>query len=44
MTAEVKNKISSIAKSQSEVRSERMKKNKVWTYSNVNRKNKNSKA
>jgi len=42
MTDEVKNKLSNIAKEQSEIRSERMKKNKVWTYSNANRKNKNN--
>jgi hypothetical protein len=42
MTDEVKNKLSNIAKEQSNVRSERMKKNKVWTHSNANRKNKNN--
>jgi hypothetical protein len=38
MTDDIKSKLSNIAKEQSVVRSERMKKNKVWTYSNVNRK------
>jgi hypothetical protein len=42
MTDEIKTKLSNIAKEQSDIRSERMKKNKVWTYSNVNRKNKSS--
>ena len=38
MTDDIKNKLSIIAKEQSVVRSERMKKNKVLTYSNANRK------
>lgn len=44
MTDEVKAKLSTTAKKQSAARSVRMKENKVWTYSNVNRKNKNYKT
>lgn len=43
MTAEVKLKISISAKSQSKIRSDRMKKNKVWEYSSESRKNNNNK-
>jgi len=41
MTEDVKKKLSDIAKSQSETRSERMKINRVWTYSNGRKSNNN---